>query len=392
MQSKQVLLFWVFILIFFGSFAYLVSDVLTPFVFGAIVAYFLDPAADKFEKLGFSRNVATSLVLLIFTIILVLVLILLGPVIADQFKKLVINLPIYLSDLQDSHGEQLENFIKEYIPMVNLNLQDAVHKYSVQIVQVSTSLLKGVLSSGGAVFSIVSLIVISPIIAFYMIRDWDIMVEKIDSLLPRNRRKEFRGEFKKIDDIISAYIRGQVSVCLIMAVYYSIGLSVINLNYAIAIGMLTGLLSFIPYVGMALGVLCGIGVAYFQFGFESYFYYTAIIFIIGNIVEGNLITPFLVGNKVKLHPAWIIFALMAGGAIFGFVGVLIAIPVAAVLGVLTRTSVEKYKKSDYYDPAVKGMKNKNQEPKKQTTKASKTTSKKTANPKKVSKNIKKIED
>lgn len=349
MQIKPSTIIWAVIFVVLITFLYLVNSILMPFVFGAVVAYFLDPVVDKVEELSLSRTISTIIVLVIFAIILGGVIFLLGPIFMEQFKNLAANIPVVLSEVEEKHAGQVTSWIDNYAPDLQEKIKDFFYRFSVQIVQATTIIVRGIITSGGAVINFLSLLIVSPIIAFYLLRDYDRIVKKIDNLLPRNNLVNIRGEFLKVDETISAYIRGQVTVCVVMAIFYSTSLNIINLNYAIAIGVITGALTFIPYAGMAIGMAIGLAVSYFQFGFEGYgLLLTLGVFAMGNFLEGTFITPNLVGNKVRLHPAWIIFALLAGGSLMGFTGVLVAIPVSAILGVLVRTSVDKYKRSSLY--------------------------------------------
>ncbi len=348
MQIKQSTISWGLIFAGLFFFIYLVGGILTPFIFGLIVAYFLDPIADKLEEHGLTRTNATITVLGSFCAVIIGVIMLFGPLLFDQISELISKIPVYIAQLEQQHGSALKDLLHGVAPNLEGGAKDFAFKFSNEILKVSAFLLTGIFSSSAAVFSVISLVLISPIIAFYLLRDWDILVKKIDDLLPRENTTAIRKNAVKIDSIISAYIRGQVTVCLIMAIFYAVNLTFIGLNYGFAIGFLTGVLSFIPYIGMAVGAITGLIVAYTQFGFDDGMLLAVAVFVFGNVIEGNFITPKLVGDKVELHPAWIIFALLAGGTILGFTGVLIAIPVAAVIGVLTRSSVEVYKKSPLY--------------------------------------------
>jgi predicted PurR-regulated permease PerM len=192
------------------------------------------------------------------------------------------------------------------------------------------------------------LILITPVVAFYMLRDWDTFVAKVDNLLPRRSKEDIRGLFKQIDKALSGFIRGQVSVCLILGTYYSLGLHFIGLELGLLVGFLAGIISFIPYVGSISGFVVSIALAFAQFNDPTKVLEVVLIFGIGQFVEGNFLTPKLVGENVGLHPVWVMFALLAGGVLLGFLGLLIAVPVAAVLGVLTRYVLNNYKKSSLY--------------------------------------------
>lgn len=348
MQIKQSTIIWTLIFLIFCFFVYLVNDILTPFVFAAIVAYFLSPVTDRLENSGVSRTNATLLALSVFGVVFFGVLFILGPIFVHQFTKLSVNLPEYFSEMETEHSGKLKELLAQYAPDLENKIKDFGYTFSVQIVQKTGDVLRGIITSASAVVNFIALILISPVVAFYLVRDWDVIVKKADDLIPRHKLVSIRHEFSKIDGIISAYIRGQFNVCLIMAAFYSVNLSLVGLDYGVAIGVLTGLLTFIPYVGMTIGMIIGLLVAYFQFGFADGLVLTLLVFIFGNVIEGNFVTPKLVGEKVQLHPTWIIFALLTGGTLLGFTGVLIAIPCAAVIGVLVRTLISNYKKSALY--------------------------------------------
>jgi predicted PurR-regulated permease PerM len=347
MQIKQSTFIWVSLFLLFSFMVYLVNDVLMPFVFAGVVAYFLDPLADKIENAGLSRTNATIISLSIFGVVFFSLLFFLGPILVHQFGKLSANLPEYFSELETKHSGKVKEFISQYAPGLEGKIKDFGYEFSVQVVQKTGDIIRGLVTSASAVANFIAMILISPVVAFYLVRDWDIVVKKVDDLIPRHKLVAVRHEFSKIDSIISAYIRGQFNVCLIMALFYSVNLTFAGLDYGIAIGMLTGLLTFIPYVGFTIGMIVGLLVAYFQFGFADGLVLTLLAFIFGQVLE-NYVAPKLIGDKVQLHPTWIIFALLVGGNLLGFTGVLIAIPTAAVMGVLVRTSITKYKKSNLY--------------------------------------------
>jgi predicted PurR-regulated permease PerM len=345
---NQKTFFWIFIALILGFFTYLVSSILLPFIVGILMAYLLDPATDKLEETGFGRTTSTVIILTLFIMIFVVAIVALVPLAIDQFQNLAINFPLYVQKLNTQYGENVTSIISHYVPDVKLRLQEFATKFSTQILQHTAQFLGGVWNSSLAIFNIVSLIFLTPVVAFYLIRDWDKLVAKIHDLLPQKSAPVVKQQMKKIDEIISAYLRGQLSVCVILGLFYAIGLAIVGLNHGFFIGFLTGILSFIPFVGCAIGTVITLIVAYIQFGDLVSIGFVALVFVIGQVLEGNIITPKLVGDKVNLHPLWVIFALLAGGTIFGFIGVLIAIPAAAVIGVLVRFSIEEYKKSGFY--------------------------------------------
>ncbi|MDX1949141.1 MAG: AI-2E family transporter [Rickettsiales bacterium] len=348
MHIKQSVINWGLIFIVFALAIYLVSDILFPFVFAGVIAYFLHPIADKVEASGFSRSVSTIIAIAGFGVILAAIIFFIGPVFIDQFKKFSVKFPQIFSELEFRKGSYGHKLITKYAPDLDGKIQDFAYKFAVQIIQFIAISVQSIVTSSKAIFNFISIVIISPIVSFYLLRDWDLMVKKIDDLLPRTNLGIIRGELRKIDDTVSAYIRGQVTVCIIMAVVYSTTLSLIGLDYALAIGVMTGILTFIPYVGMSLGFILALMVSYFQFQDFDMTISVIAAFILGNLLEGYIITPKFVGEKVNLHPVWIIFALLAGGSIMGFTGVLIAIPSAAIIGVLVRSSISRYRKSSLY--------------------------------------------
>ncbi len=348
MQIKQSTIVWCLIIAAGCFLISMVGNILMPFIFGTIVAYFLDPVVDRLEERNLSRNLSTIIILAIFAGVLIGFIMLFGPLIFNQISDLISKIPEYSAKLLQDNQSALRVWVHRYIPEIEGQTQDIASKYSGEILKVSTAIASGIFTSGKAVFNILSLILVSPIVAYYLLRDWDVLVKKIDDLMPREKLSVIRRNFKKIDEIISAYIRGQLSVCIIMGLFYAISLTIVGLNYGFAIGFLTGIFTFIPYIGMAVGAITGVIVAYMQFGFEQGMWMTIFAFVIGNMIEGNFVSPRLIGNSVELHPAWIIFALLAGGSVMGFTGILIAIPVAAVVGVLTRSTVDAYKHSELY--------------------------------------------
>jgi predicted PurR-regulated permease PerM len=196
--------------------------------------------------------------------------------------------------------------------------------------------------------NLVSLLVITPVVAFYLLRDWDRIVIQIDSWLPRRYAETIREQVRAVDATLAGFLRGQGTVCLILAIYYGLGLSLAGLDFGLVIGLVAGLLSFVPYVGAIVGLLLSVGLALVQFDAWLPIAIVAAVFILGQVVEGNFLTPKLVGESVGLHPVWIIFALLAGGTLFGFVGLLLAIPAAAVIGVGVRFALDRYLVSAYY--------------------------------------------
>lgn len=327
---------------------YLLRGVLLPFVAGMAVAYFLDPVCDWLEAHGLGRSTATALVTAVFVIGLVVFLAFAIPLLVGQASGFLDRLPDYVASLREKIDPLLMVVMERLGPEQVAALKQGASGYTGDLVKWAGSVVGDVLLGISAFANIISLLVITPIVTFYLLRDWDRMVEKIDGLLPRGNRDMIHEQAKEVDRTLSGFVRGQVSVCVILGIIYATGLFFVGLDFGIVIGFVTGLVSFIPYFGMLAGFVIGMAVAIAQFHSIGHIALVALVFGIGQMIEGNLLTPKLVGEKVNLHAVWIIFALLAGGALFGFLGVLLAIPVAAVIGVLVRFSIARYLESPFF--------------------------------------------
>ncbi|MFW0777712.1 MAG: AI-2E family transporter [Rickettsiales bacterium] len=342
------LLFWGMVAVLTIAFVYLIRSVLLPFVLGLLIAYFLDPAADKLEKNSMSRGIATTFITAGFFTTLALLLLLIIPVVTEQLSGLMGILPEHINSLRAQYGGYLDQWIGALnLEEIGDNKETAANASGV-VAKLLTDFVGGLFSSGVAVVNVLSLVLITPIVTFYMLRDWDRIVKKIDDMIPRKHVETVREQFAIIDQTLAGFVRGQLNVCLLLGTFYAIALSITGLKFAILIGLGTGLLIILPYVGFLVGFLVGMIVAIFQFDNNSAVLAVFGIFMAGQVLESYFLTPKLVGDKVGLHPVWIIFGMLAGAALFGFVGVLLAIPGTAVIGVLIRFALEQYRKSDYY--------------------------------------------
>ena len=326
----------------------LLSEILLPFVAGMAVAYFLDPLADRLEKWRCSRTLATSLITAAFFVISVAIVVLLFPLLQAQVTKFLIRVPEYASRLREFAMPFLERLETDLTAAQMEKLGEAASTYGAQAIGWIAGLLMGLWSGGVALLQLFSLIVITPLVTFYLLRDWDHIVARIDALLPREAAPTIRARFREIDEMLAGFVRGQASVCLILGILYAVGLTAVGLDFGLLVGLGTGLISFVPYFGMLVGLAVGLGMAFAQFHDLLSIGLVAAVFAAGQIVEGQFLTPKLVGERVRLHPAWVIFALLAGGALFGFTGILLAIPAAAVIGVLVRFAIERYTQSRLY--------------------------------------------
>ncbi|MBR2300312.1 MAG: AI-2E family transporter [Alphaproteobacteria bacterium] len=339
---------WLVLGVFICFCLYILRSVLLPFMLGIILGYLFDPLATKLEKFKISRTWATILVFLIVILIAVPVVALLVGLIDGQLSIFISAAPKYMA----SFAQKLEpvmRSLQEYIPGLEAdNLKTAFSQNISQTFQLSGKFLQGLFKNGMAVVNVLSLLLITPVVAFYMLRDWDVFVQKVDALLPRKSKKNIRAIFKKIDKAISGFIRGQLSVCVILGTYYALGLKLIGLELGLLVGFIAGLISFIPYVGSITGFVLSIILALSQFSGYTKVIEVMIVFGIGQFLEGNFLTPKLVGDNIGLHPVWVMFSLLAGGVLLGFLGLMIAVPVAAIIGILLKIGIEKFKKSKLY--------------------------------------------
>lgn len=328
---------------------YLVSPIIFPFVIGFAVAYVLDPAADKLEKIGLSRALATSFITGSFFAVTILILIILYPVIESQIGSLLVQIPHYL-----------ERGMHWFLPLVadsvpgldNKNLiriRDIATGFSDQALTWLADAFKNLWRGGFALFNFFSLIFITPVVTFYLIRDWDLIINRLDSLLPVDSAPIIREQARNIDDVLSGFVRGQGAVALILGLIFSVGWSLIGLEFGLVLGLIAGALALIPYVGAMIGFGGAFFLALLQYGLDPLnLGLVFIVFAVGQLLDGLFLTPHLVGGRIGLHPVWVIFALMAGGLLFGFVGILISVPLAAVVTVLVKYVTKRYKYSKLY--------------------------------------------
>ena len=320
------------------------GDQILPFVLGGAIAYFLDPVADRLERMGCSRALAVTIITLVAAFIFVLFALLVIPMLINQAIALFNVAPQLISDFQAFVSERFPGVMEE-----GSTLRNSLISIGETIQSKGGALFESVLSSAASLINVVLLIVIVPVVAFYLLYDWDNMVARIDQLLPRDHAPTVRKLATQIDQTLAAFIRGMGTVCLILGTYYALALMLVGLQFGLVVGFIAGLITFIPYVGALVGGALAIGLGLFQFwGDWLSLGLVAGVFIVGQVLEGNVLTPKLVGGSVGLHPVWLIFALSVFGALFGFVGMLVAVPVAAALGVITRFVVDQYLSSRLY--------------------------------------------
>jgi predicted PurR-regulated permease PerM len=346
---QRQLLFWIGALILFVLAMWLVREVLLPFVAGIALAYFLNPVADRLERLGVSRMVASLIMVALVILSFVVLALLFLPILGTQISAFVQGLPSTVTRLQtvltDETREWLISIVGDRLPDLNKSLGDIVSEGAKWMITFLGSLWAG----GQALFSIVTLLVIAPVIAFYVLYDWHKMLAKVDSWVPRRNRETVRDLAREKDRAIAGFIRGQAGVGLILGAFYAVALTLTGLNFGFLIGMISGLISFIPYVGSLTGLLLATVVAVAQFWPEwKWILLIVVIFLSGQFIEGYILQPKLVGESVGLHPVWLMFALFAFGYLFGFVGLLLAVPLAAAMGVLIRFGLKQYMASALY--------------------------------------------
>jgi predicted PurR-regulated permease PerM len=324
------------------------ASVATPFIAGMAIAYFLDPLADRLTKRGVSRLWATTIIGLLALAAAVSAVMVVAPLLIQQFNQALEAAPDYLLAFRDFVRARGLEVAPDAFSEGGL-LATAFQQFETQVRGWSGKILESAWTGGLALIDYVLLLIVTPVVAFYMLLDWDRMVDEIDHWLPRRHAPVIRRLAREIDVVLAGFVRGQMTVCLILGAFYAVALLAIGLDFGLVVGLFAGLISFIPFVGSALGGALSVGIAAFQFWEQPVWIgVTAGVFLLGQAVEGNYLTPKLVGGSVGLHPVWLMFALSAFGAAMGFTGLLIAVPVSAALGVLIRFGLEQYKLGRLY--------------------------------------------
>ncbi|QQA41307.1 AI-2E family transporter [Pelagovum pacificum] len=336
--------YWGIALVVFLLVLWVLGDVLTPFILGGAFAYILDPIADRLERLGMKRILAVITISLAAVLIFVLMVLLVVPTLVRQTSQLIATAPELFGNLRDWLTARFPEIMDE-----DSTVRQQIATIGDTISSRGGEVLTTVLGSAMSFLNVLFLLVIVPVVTFYLLLDWDRMVARIDTLLPREHAPTIRRLAGEIDDTLSSFIRGQGLVMLIQGTFYAVALMMVGLQFGLVVGAVAGFVSFIPYVGAIVGGGLAIGLAFFQYWGDWWMIVlVAAIFFLGQFLEGNILTPKLVGDSVGLHPVWLILALAVFGAIFGFVGLLVAVPVAAMIGVLTRFITQQYMKSALY--------------------------------------------
>ncbi len=348
MPFQRQVIFWLAALAVFILLLWLLSGILLPFVAGLAIAYLLNPLTDRLQRLGLNRMVAALLIITLVVLVFIVAILLVVPLLGSQLSSLIAAIPGYVTKLQALVNEQSKPWLQKLLG-AGFSPDKSFGDLVTQGMGWFTTFLKSLWSGGQALVSLFSLIVVTPVVAFYLIYDWHRLVDTVDSWIPVQQRDTVHQLVREVDATISGYVRGQTTVCLVLGSYYAIGLTLSGLNFGLLIGLISGLISFIPYVGSMTGLVLSLGVAVAQF----WPHYTSIVivlgvFLVGQFLEGNVLSPKLVGESVGLHPVWVIFALLAFGYLFGFVGLLVAVPLAATIGVLCRFALRRYLASSFY--------------------------------------------
>ncbi|MBU6140930.1 MAG: AI-2E family transporter [Proteobacteria bacterium] len=348
MQTKEKIFATALVLAIFCGFIYLVKSVLTPFIYSLIIAYFLDPLVDYLAtKHKLSRITATSLILGLFLSIFISLSAVLLPIIYIQATDLVSALPRYLQIITQDFYPKIIGVLNGFGVSLDSDFSQLMNseKSNSYFADLSQNFFSNALSSSATFINILSLIFITPILIFYLLKDWDILIKNTYEFLPKSIAPSAKEIAREIHKTLAGYVRGQFNVCFILAIFYSISLSLIGLNFGFLIGFLTGILAFIPYVGMLSGTIAALVVALFQWGFDfKELALVGTVFLVAQLVESNFLTPKMIGKKIGLHPVWMIFGLFFFGSLLGFIGVLIAVPLTAICSVVIKYFALKYKK------------------------------------------------
>lgn len=345
---QNQLIFWSVVILLLLGFLWAFNTTVLPFLIGISIAYLLNPVVEYLAKYKIPRRVSAIILIATFGLVLLGILGAAIPILYKEVIRLSDNLPIYIDRLWqmlNTHTTWIENKIgADQLDSVKETLKNNLGKAAT----LSAGVLGTVFQGGQFLISVFTILILSPIVAFFMIKEWPAAVHYVDNLIPRQHYDSVRDLLRDINSKVAGFVRGQLSIALALGVIYALALTIAGLNYGFLIGMAAGLLSIIPLVGSTVGLLVSVLVAWFQTGEFSYVGIIAAIFLVGQFVEGNILSPKLLGDKVGMHPLWVIFAVMAGGQVYGIVGMLLAVPVTASIGVLVSFFIEKYKKSAYF--------------------------------------------
>lgn len=358
LKPRTHAIFWGAALTLFILTVLLFKAVLLPFVLGIAVAYLLNPVVNQLGRVGFARKPATIIILGGFLILMTVFVAIISPIVYREVVQFSKDFPGYIERFMDMVSPLTEK-LDQYIGTGDKQKIETLIKDNTSSAVGAANFIVQKLAAGGqALLDVVSVAIFMPIVAYFMMTEWPSITKWVRDLFPRHSEEVIMGLLKQIDEKLSGFVRGQVTVAVFLGIGYAIALTLAGLKYGFMIGLMSGILSVIPMVGSAVGLVVSVAVAWFQAGDIMYVLLIAAIFIGGQLIEGNFLTPKLVGDSVGLHPLWVFFALLAGGSLLGILGMFLAVPVAAVIGVLLSFAIQKYKNSAYYkDPNVEGESN-----------------------------------
>ncbi|MBI3418947.1 MAG: AI-2E family transporter [Proteobacteria bacterium] len=344
--------FWLILAFVLAGLLWLLGDVVTPFFLATLIAYLLDPVVRKLNGWGVPRGLCAAIAILLFIALVTTLVLFIGPIVRTQATDLVRTLPAYIDTLQNDLWPRVSSFLQQIPAFSGVKLQAHLTQYTGDAVNLAGILLGRVVTGSGALLHVLMYFILTPVITFYLLRDWPIMVTHFETLLPARHAPAIRQELQTIDQMIAGFVRGQATVSLCLAAFYAATLYLTGLKYGMIIGLATGFLSFIPIVGTVTGAIVSLTLAAIQFHQASHIALVGAVFVAAQVLDGYFLTPNLVGTRVGLHPVWIIFAVIAGGTLFGFFGIIFAVPVAGTLAILLRVALREYRASRYYQPPV----------------------------------------
>ncbi|MDX2307602.1 MAG: AI-2E family transporter [Hyphomicrobium sp.] len=354
MRVERHVVFWLVALALVVIAVGLLREVLLPFVMGAVLAYFLNPLVDRLQTSGLGRGLATALVVAVIMLAVITFIVIVVPILASQAQQVAVSVPTEAERLRGVIDEWAKAQFGPHYPAFQSALEKAMRGIAENWSVLAGWLAAEALTTGKALFQFVSLLLVTPLVMFYMLIDWPRMIGKIDGWLPRDNAPTIRRIAGEIDAAVSAFIRGQGTVCLILAFYYATALTAVGLDYGLLVGLATGLMSFVPFVGWALGLIVSLGLGILQsWPDTSLLVWIAAVYLFAQALDAGFLSPQIVGSKIGLHPVWLILALFVFSYLFGFIGALLAVPVAAALGVLARFGLKAYLASGVYQGQVR---------------------------------------
>lgn len=349
MRVERQLVFWLIALALLLLVIAALKDILLPFVAAIVIAYFLNPLADRLERAGLQRALAAAMIVGVAGVLMTLAVVFLGPLVLDQLRQFVTALPGEMDKLRANFEALAQSWLGADGTTLKSALDRSVGDLSKNWTAAAATVMSSLWSGGLALVNFVALVLITPVVVFYLIVDWHSMLARVDEALPRDHAPVIRQLARDINDAVAAFIRGQGAICLILGIFYAVGLSWAGINYGLLVGLTTGLFAFVPVIGWLVGLITACSLALVQFGLDmTVLLKVVIVLSAGLAVDTAFLSPRLVGQKIGLHPVWLIFALFVFSYLLGLVGTLIAVPLAAATSVLIRFAINMYLKSPFY--------------------------------------------